>query len=79
MRQKRSTLRLTLYGAIAGSLSMAILIEFLNRWHMSKSLYLIYAGLLGMGAVYGAVGTAAICGLLKLSARVRSQFGGSST
>jgi hypothetical protein len=79
MHQKRSTQRLTLYGAIAGSLCMAILIEFLNRWHMSKSLYLIYAGLLGMGAVYGAVGTAAICGLLNLFVRVRSQFGGSST
>ena len=79
MCQKRSSLKLMLYGAIAGSLCMAILIEFLNRWHMSKSLYLVYAGLLGMGAVYGAVGTAAICGLLKLLVTVRSQFWGSSS
>jgi hypothetical protein len=79
MRQKRSTLRLTLYGAMAGTLFMVVWIEILNRWHASEALYSIYAGLLGMGAVYGAVGTAAICGLLKLSARVRSQFGGSST
>jgi hypothetical protein len=79
MRQKRSTLKLMLYGAAAGTLCMVIWIAFLNRWHMSNSLYLIYAGLLGMGAVYGAVGAAAICGLLKLFVRVRSQFWGSST
>ena len=79
MRQKRSTLRLTLYGAMAGTLCIAIWIEILNRWHMSEALYSIYAGLLGMGAVYGAVGAAAICGLLNLFEKVRSQFGGSST
>jgi hypothetical protein len=75
MYQKRSALKLMLYGAMAGILSVAILIEFLNRWHMSKSLYLFYTGLLGMGAVYGVVGTAAICGLLKLFVRLRAQFG----
>ena len=75
MCQKRSTLKLMLYGAMAGILCMAILIEFLNRWHMSKSLYLIYAGLLGMGAVYGVVGTTAVCGILKLFVRFRAQFG----
>ena len=46
MRQKRSTLRLMLYGVLAGILCMVIWIEILNRWHLSKNLYLIYAGLL---------------------------------
>jgi hypothetical protein len=79
MRQTRSTLKLMLFGAMAGTLCMAIWIEILNRWHMSEALYSIYAGLLGMGAVYGAVGAAVICGLLKLLVRVWAQFGGSST
>ena len=76
MRQKRSTLRLMLYGVLAGILCMVIWIEILNRWHLSKNLYLIYAGLLGMGAVYGGVGAALICGLLHLFKKARAQFGG---
>ena len=79
MRQKRSTLRLMLYGVLAGILCMVIWIEILNRWHLSKNLYLIYGGLLGMGAVYGAVGAALICGLLHLFEKARAQFGSSST
>jgi hypothetical protein len=79
LRQKRSTLRLMLYGVLAGILCMIIWIEILNRWHLSKNLYLIYTGLLGMGAVYGAVGAALICGLLHLFEKARAQFGGSST
>jgi len=75
MRQKRSTLRLMLYGVLAGILCMIIWIEILNRWHLSKNLYLIYAGLLGMGAVYGAVGAALICGLLHLFERLGLNLG----
>jgi hypothetical protein len=75
MRQNRSTLRLMLYGVLAGLLDMIIWIEILNRWHLSKNLYLIYAGLLGMGGVYGAVGSAVFCGLLHLFEKVRAQFG----
>ena len=80
MRQKRGApLRLMLYGVLAGILLMIIWIEILNRWHLSKNLYLIYAGLLEMGAVYGGVGAALICGLLHLFEKARAQFGGSST
>jgi hypothetical protein len=74
MMRRRSALRWTLYGAMAGALCMATWIEFLNRWHMSEALYSIYAALLAMGAVYGAVGAAAICGLLHLFARVRTRL-----
>jgi hypothetical protein len=74
MLQRHGTLKLTLYGSMIGVLCMAIWIEILNRWHMSEPLYFLYAGLLGMGAIYGAVGTAAICGLLKLFGRVRARL-----
>ena len=74
MLQRWATLRRTLYGAMVGALCMAAWIEFLNRWHMSQALYLIYAGLLAMGAVYGAVGVAAICGLRHLFETVRTRL-----
>jgi hypothetical protein len=74
MRRRRATLRWTLYGAMAGALCMAGWIEFLNRWHMSEALYFIYAGLLAMGAVYGAVGAAAICALLHVFERLRTRL-----
>ena len=74
MLQRHGTLKLTFFGAMIGLLCMAVWIEILNRWHMSQALYLIYAGLLAMGAVYGAVGVAAICGLRHLFERVRTRL-----
>ena len=74
MLQRHGTLKLTFFGAMIGLLCMAVWIEILNRWHMSQPLYGIYAGLMGMGAVYGAAGTVAICGPLKLLGSVRARF-----